>query len=563
MILGAVGVWLFLALRLLPIDVMGERMWNEADVLPLARQSAEPSWIPNDWYLTQNAEYRFAFQRIAGPLVRDLGFIPAALVGRAACYALAAAGLAVIAGAIGLRPWMLVLAVVALITFQGKQSTTGGEWFVGGFEAKAVAWGLALLAIGLALYHRHAMAALLAGLAATFHILVGGWVSVVLWGWLLTVGRGGRPLTDRAYLASLARCAACTALGALGAAVPLWSHLASPPHDTPGPSASYVYVYLRLPHHLSPASWQPIAWMQLATFAMLLLAGVWVLRRLPAGHVTRDAETSAPPPPPITVPANHAEVQFAALAALALVPFLAGLVISLWDHDGTLLRYYPFRVGGVLLPLAAYLLAALAVQRGATVLPRWGRHAFAAIIVAGLIGGFVMASEAFRKNLATIAEASAPGGGRGTDGEEWAAACDAVRALTPRGAVVVTPPAGGADFTWRAGRARVANFKLMPQNPRAILEWYARMRDLANGTDLAQLPNQFAKYDAEDFRDAVTQGYKSLSLADATRLMEKYGARHLLTTSDHELGLPVLYRNARYTLYALPEPAHRVFACSP
>ena len=62
MILGAVGVWLFLALRLLPVDVMGERMWNEADVLPLARQSAEPTWIPNDWYLTQNAEYRFAFQ---------------------------------------------------------------------------------------------------------------------------------------------------------------------------------------------------------------------------------------------------------------------------------------------------------------------------------------------------------------------------------------------------------------------------------------------------------------------------------------------------------------------
>jgi hypothetical protein len=103
----------------------------------------------------------------------------------------------------------------------------------------------------------------------------------------------------------------------------------------------------------------------------------------------------------------------------------------------------------------------------------------------------------------------------------------------------------------------------MPQNERAILEWFARMRDLANGADLAQLPNHFAKYDAEDFRDAVTHGYKSLSLADATRLMEKYGARHLLTTSDHELGLPVLYRNARYTLYALPEPAHRVFACSP
>jgi hypothetical protein len=86
------------------------------------------------------------------------------------------------------------------------------------------------------------------------------------------------------------------------------------------------------------------------------------------------------------------------------------------------------------------------------------------------------------------------------------------------------------------------------------------MRDLANGADLAQLPSRFAKYDAEDFRDAVTRGYKSLSMTDATRLMEKYGARHLLTTSDHELGFPVLYRNARYTLYAAPEPPRRMFA---
>ena len=31
---------------------------------------------------------------------------------------------------------------------QEEREVYRGEWFVGGFEAKAVAWGLALLAIG-------------------------------------------------------------------------------------------------------------------------------------------------------------------------------------------------------------------------------------------------------------------------------------------------------------------------------------------------------------------------------------------------------------------------------
>jgi hypothetical protein len=541
---GAIGVWLFLALRLLPVDVMGERMWNEADVLPLARQSVDPNWIPHDWYLTQDAGYRFVFHRVAGPLVRDLGFVPAALAGRAACYALVAVGLAVVGSAIGLRPWMLVLAVIALLSLHGKQSTTGGEWFVGGFEAKAVAWGLVLLAIGAALYGRYATAALLAGLAASFHVLVGGWMSLVLWGWFLSVARGGRPITDRTWLATLARCAVGTALGAAFAVPPLWTHLSAAPPMHANPSPSYVYVFLRLPHHLSPASWQPTAWMQLTMFAAMFLASLWLLRRVPSAHSipTADSGSSSPRRP---------EVRLALLVTLALLPFLGGLLIAPFDGNGTLLRYYPFRVGGALLPLGAYLLAALAVQRSAAMLPSRVRYAFTALIVAALTGSFVMTSEMFRENLATIAEASAPGGGRGTDGEEWAAACGAVRVLTPAGAVVVTPPAGGADFTWRTGRARVANFKLMPQNPRAIVEWYGRMCDLAGGADLAALPGQFAKYDAEDFRDAVTSGFKSLSTRDASRLMEKYGARHLLTTSDHVLDLPVLYRNARYTLYAV------------
>jgi hypothetical protein len=529
------SVWLFLVLYLLPTDVMGERLWNEADVLPLARQSADPNWLPNDWYLNQGASYRFAFQRIAGPMVRDLGFVPAALIGRAACYALVAAGLAVIAGAIGLRPWMLLLATIALITLHPGQSTTGGEWFVGGFEAKAIAWGLALLAIGFALHRRYPLAAVLAGVAASFHVLVGGWVTVALWLWLLTFGRDGRSMTDRAYLRTLAVCAVCTGLGAAGAVLPLWSHLGVPPTHS-NPSASFIYVFVRLPHHLSPASWTTTAWMHLAMFVIVFGGAIALLWRW-----GKSVGTS-----------HRAELRLAALVMFAMLPFVLGLLVAPFDSEGILLRYYPFRVGGVLLPLGAYLLAALAIQHGAQRGAAWPRRALVTLCTLALVGAFVMAARAFDENLEKVAYATAPGGSGGNDGEAWSAACDAVHALTPDGARVITPPAGGADFTWRTGRARVANFKQMPQSPEAILEWYRRMRDLANGADLAALARSTRNYDAEDCRDALSRGYKSLTTVQATQLMARYQADYFLTTADHRLDLPVLYDAERYILYAAP-----------
>src|SRR4051812_12797307 len=58
----AAAAFTLFVLILLPLDVMGERVWNEADVLPLARQAVDPSWVPHDWYLNQPPGYRAAFQ---------------------------------------------------------------------------------------------------------------------------------------------------------------------------------------------------------------------------------------------------------------------------------------------------------------------------------------------------------------------------------------------------------------------------------------------------------------------------------------------------------------------
>lgn len=50
-------VFIFLSCRLLLDSNMSGFVWNEVDVLPLAKQFVDPSWIATDWYL--NLETKF------------------------------------------------------------------------------------------------------------------------------------------------------------------------------------------------------------------------------------------------------------------------------------------------------------------------------------------------------------------------------------------------------------------------------------------------------------------------------------------------------------------------
>ncbi|MGL5075030.1 MAG: DUF6798 domain-containing protein, partial [Waterburya sp.] len=61
-VLQTVIVLIFLCLRLLLDSNMSGLVWNEVDVLPLAKQFVAPDWIPNDWYLNLETNYRALFQ---------------------------------------------------------------------------------------------------------------------------------------------------------------------------------------------------------------------------------------------------------------------------------------------------------------------------------------------------------------------------------------------------------------------------------------------------------------------------------------------------------------------
>ncbi len=172
----------FLSFKFLPDSNMGST--NEVDVLPLAHQYADSSWIPEDWYLNQPPGYRLLFETLFGKLIVAWGFLATSILGRLICYGLVASGLVLIGQRLNLNLPLLLLAVGLFVYINHDQGAAAFEWLIGGLEAKLVAYGLVLLAIGLMLKGYYRPMALMLGLATSFHVLVGGWAFITALGWL-------------------------------------------------------------------------------------------------------------------------------------------------------------------------------------------------------------------------------------------------------------------------------------------------------------------------------------------------------------------------------------------
>lgn len=501
---------------------LGTGAQNEGDVLPLARQYADPSWIPGDWYLNQPPGYRWLFQGIFGHLIRTIGFLGGSIVGRLLCYCLIAWGMVRIGRQLGLRLPGLVLTIVALI-YLGRQSVAAKEWMLGGLEAKSVAYGLVVLAVSLLLEGRYVAMMLLLGLATSFHVLVGGWVFLAALGWVLL---GGKPRwrNERTLLMAISAYGA----GSVFALPSLFDHLFRPaPASEIAPS--YIYAFIRLPHHLNPQTWNSDWWVRpLIYLIVLLLTWGWLHRRW---WTEKSVEYGA----------QRALAEF---TLLTLVPFAVGVAIAPLDADGRWLQYYPFRVGDVMLPFATCLLVACAVERELSKsLVR--RRMFQVICGLLLVWGLVQQQSEFGQQVQAVRQF--PGEEQRVT-PELGELYDWLKTHTPEGVTIVSPPTEMYNLTWLTERPTIAKYKFFPQSKAGILGWYERMSDLSGGESFWKLASP--RKDARDeIRDAMEAGYNQLTTTQAIGLMEKYRSNYFVTHIEHRLELPLVYRNARYGVY--------------
>jgi hypothetical protein len=471
---------------------------NDLETFVYTKHWLDPTFIRNDWRLDQSPGPRLPFMVLAAPLVKVLPIERAAILGRPLGFMLLSIAAAFLLVQIGLSPLEGVVVVAAYLAL--GQSLAAGEWLVGNFESKVVAYACVLLALATA-SSRLVAAGTALGFATTVHLLVGGWAT------LLLAAAAWR--TDVATARDRWKAIAAWLLFASpGIAIALLSIEGSTATLRDAVAPEWIYVKFRVPHHLDPgyflAGTVAKARVGLAVLAALLLVA---LPRL----VRRGA--------PLLLAVRFFE------AAMAL--FVVGIVLSLVPGGERFLRLYPLRVGdglGLLLGLAM----ALALAK------RWLRTpcARSVLLLALVVSGLAAATR-----LHPIRHGVVPPAGF-DNVARW------VKAHTPPGEPVLVSPHIIFAGYWLE-RPVVVQFKFVPHGERAR-EWYERLVDLSGGVQ----PETRSFHASGE----VHQRFMSLPPEAYRALATKYGARYLVRTERADLSFVVAYQSGEWAVYDVGGP---------
>lgn len=504
---------------------------NEVHFLPLARQFADPDWVPKDWYYTEPAGYRLLFMAVFGYMAKTLGFLAASILGRLIGYTLIAAGLVFLSRRLNLSLVFLLLAAYFFLYLNIYQGVVAQEWIINGIESKVLAYGFLLFGLGFMFDRRYGWMALMMGLSASFHVLVGGWAGLATLGWLLL-----RRRQDLADVGRLGRLALIYLVSGAFAIWPVLQQFTTP--EVEGPiSPSYLYVFIRTPHHLNPLAWDSNWWIRpLIYLAVMLLSAAWLWRQR-----TTDEQ-------PIHTVTRRGLAEW---TLLGLVPFAVGVAIAPLDRDGNFLQYYPFRVGDVMLPLVTALLLSCALEQlGERVFKRQGHRIVTFICIVFLVGFGVHQWESFSSSLQDLRQF--PGEGQGVDNPELREMYSWIRDNTPEDAVIITPPVEFVNFTWITERATVVKFRFVPSTSGKVMAWYERLNDLSGSRDPWANLSPTEDNRGKIYR-SLTTGYSRLRARQVTALMDKYQASYFFTDAARQLELPVAHRSGPYMLYQQPQ----------
>lgn len=422
---------------------------NEPHYLTKARHYWQPDWCSGDLFL-ESANAHLFFYQTAGLLTQVVSLPLSAIIGRCLAYLLVAAGWHRLCRSCGGDRWSGLQAGCLLMLINSIGSLSG-EWLVGGVESKVFAWACVFFALSCLLENGRVAVGFWLGLATAFHPLVGLWsVIAMLMSWLLRW-----PLSVRPALRRLDRGTAWAVLLFLGVA---WLGIVPALAAVRGATsqeafaANWIQVFYRLPHHLDPMVFKPAAYAGYAGLSVVLL----LLSRVASADSGR----------------RLARLNRFVLAAGIIA--VAGIVIGygprpadrmpLYELRMSLLKFYPFRLFDLMLPvLAAITMASLISKRRLLSVLLSGRVRF------GLpLAGFLIALglSAGRGSLNRLPE-------RQRDG--WLDVCAWVREHSPPGALFVTPNEG-YGFKWFAERAEYVALKDCPQDARPLIEWNERLR---------------------------------------------------------------------------------------
>ncbi len=508
---------------------------NESHYLPKAKHLWDSEFAPGDLFL-QSHDSHFLTSAMAGLAARFFSLDGVAWLGRTISWGLMAWAWLILCRSVKMpllvRPFVLASWLLAI-----HYGHWAGEWVVGGFEAKTIAYPLVICGLANVVTGNWKWVWLAMGGAMAWHPLVGGWAGLGAGlVWLLQLDFKRQFTVQLPWLI-------LGAIIALIGVVPAASGLEGP-DVVDKVSAAQVHVFMRLPHHLAPQTFALNRhWAAIASLVVFVLASLLVANNKSpiASKVIADR---------VTVEANsRQDVSLSAgLRRLLLCGWVAvlfaaiGLAIDLTlsqarpDIAARLLRFYWFRWADVAVPLISSLLIwkwlahSLPQPELPSVSipapkPNWLSQS---LLVAAVLTTFIVILGRLQLNEAQVIPAAdqlvVDSIGRHpiqTDRyTDWLAVCQWIRETTPTDSLWLTPRYQ-QSFKWHAQRAEVVCWKDVPQDNASVIEWYHRIERCAPPRD---------RYNR--LRDWTTEELLELSC--------QYGFRWILVDRTQQLTPPAL-----------------------
>jgi len=513
---------------------------NEAHYLSRLKHFWDPSWCPGDLFLN-SPDAHGLFVWSLGWITQFLSLTVTAWGGRVLAWTFLAWAWQRLSWRLVPVPLASVLTAALWVTLT-ETSHLAGEWVVGGVEAKCFAYAFVLLALREMVDRRWNRVWILLGAASAFHVLVGGWSVILCGGIWLFRWKGEAPaepgMPSGSGSAGVSRSQSFFSMlpglivGWLLALVGVVPAIALTWHQPPEivAEASQIYVFRRLPHHLSLLTLPTAEITQRIARHALLIVGLWLLARVSRRVVAQTND-------------GLRVITWYAWGAVALAVIGFAIEIIFWNHPVTaaaLLRYYWFRTTDVAVPLAVAFQAAALIAAGFEWRKSWAVWGLAAAIG---VAGWHIGLHTAERFLRPVPPADA----RMHNYAAWVDACNWIAENTPPNATFLTPRRA-TTFKWRTGRSEVAVWKDIPQDARSMVEWFHRLRNIF----YYQIDDQSEPLD--------TVG--GLGTRRAVEMARLYGATYIVTDQDHPLALRAVYPNREhpndeYVVYVVPHESDR------
>jgi hypothetical protein len=478
---------------------------NENAYLVWPRVVFEPSYLKGDWSFSGTNYEHWIFNHLIGPVSEYVQLPVFAWIGRLACWITLAYLVLSVAERLHV-PRVRAAIAVSIWVFAFWQTTIGGEWAFGTFEAKSIAYICLFGSLALALRpvsKRNILwAGVLVGLSISFHPGVGLYAIPAVLGALVL-----QPATRR--LAFLA------VPGTVLAALPgiIFGLKAQQGSATSAANTEWL-VKRGFPSFMDPAQFG--VW-HIGLFLVTLAIVLWVTWQ------RRD---------------DRATLTIGLVCLLLTIPVLIGFAARLVGAY-SFLTLFPFRVGPVLISLFAVVYVVRVSPE-----PRQARAWLTSVAESKVNIALIAIAALFFLGTNPVYAAAFQ---VGRNGRDWVFpptqqnnAMDWVRDHTPKSALVLISPSIYSSFITMQ-RREVTTYNV------------TRYDDIAGWRDrLISLLGEHYVDDAPDWinRGNMNKQFESRTQAEIEHAARQYGASYLVTETKYLF--PTVYSDGSWKVYRLP-----------